>query len=306
MKDQGGSGAGKSGSVKFQALLISVMVHLIVLSVFLVVRFSKAGDFSKRAIPMAQVTAVKKLTQAQTVISKPKIKRPLEDISTKRISKPVLENPDFETAKPKSIELQELTKSSTAERVSLAEDSGVHHSVEFFGASTDSRKICYLVDSSGSMKGIFSRVQKELKDSIGTLLADQYFCIIFFGDERLSEFGGGKLIRATEDAKSGAYDFIDSTQPFGQTNAMAALERALQIRDGGGAGPSVIYFLTDGFELSTDIREFSQKTSVLLKRFAPRTKINTIGFWPAESDRRMLEIVAQKSGGQAVFIADEK
>ena len=80
----------------------------------------------------------------------------------------------------------------------------------------------------------------------------------------------------------------------------------MQIRDIGGEPPSVIYFLTDGFELGTDRQKFSQKIRTLLQRYAAETKINTIGFWPAESDREMLEIVADQSGGEAIIITDTK
>jgi len=177
--------------------------------------------------------------------------------------------------------------------------------VEFFGSWTDQRKVCYLVDCSGSMQGMFGRVQRKLKDSIKGLQPDQYFYIIFFGGDRLFEFGDGELLRARRQAKSAAYDFIDSVRPAGQTNAIAALERAVQIRDSRGAGPSVVYFLTDGFELTTeDEQRFSQKISNLLKRFAPRPRINTIGFWSAGSDRKMLETMAKQSGGEFVFVED--
>jgi Mg-chelatase subunit ChlD len=155
------------------------------------------------------------------------------------------------------------------------------------------------------MRGILGGVRKKLAESIKSLQPDQYFYIIFFGGDRLLEFGDGRPVRATERAKSTAYDFIDSVRPAGQTNAMAALERAVQIRDDSGFSPSVIYFLTDGFELTTeDAQEFSQKVASLLKRFAPATRINTIGFWPQSDDRRMLETIARQSGGEFVFVRD--
>ena len=139
--------------------------------------------------------------------------------------------------------------------------------VEFFGSWTDRRKVCYLVDCSGSMQGIFGRVRKKLKESIANLQPDQYFYIIFFSSN-LSESGEGHLLRATEPAKSAAYDFIDSIRPAGQTNALAALERAVQIRDSSNISPSVVYFLTDGFELTTeDAQRLPQKTANLLRRF---------------------------------------
>ena len=188
---------------------------------------------------------------------------------------------------------------------SFAESGILPKGVEFFGSWTDQRKVCYLVDCSGSMQGIFGRVRKKLKESIGNLQPDQYFYIIFFGSEKLFEFGNGRLLRATREAKSAACEFIDSARPAGRTNALVAMERAVKVRDESGHSPAVIYFLTDGFELTTkDVPRFSQKIVNLLKRFAPATKINTIGFWPQSQDRRMLETIARQSGGEFILVTD--
>ena len=117
--------------------------------------------------------------------------------------------------------------------------------------------------------------------------------------------GNGKLIRATHKNKSAACEFIDSIAPAGQTNAAKALKRAAQVRDSKGQSPSLIYFLTDGFELTIkDQSSFSRKIETLLRRSAPRTKINTIGFWPQDDDRKMLETIAKQSNGRATFITE--
>jgi Mg-chelatase subunit ChlD len=155
------------------------------------------------------------------------------------------------------------------------------------------------------MHGIFGGVRKKLKESIGDLQPDQYFYIIFFGGDKLFEFGNGRLLRAAQKAKSAAYDFVDAIRPAGRTNALAALERAMQIRDEKGVSPSVVYLLTDGFELATgDEHRFSRKIADLQKRFAPTTRINTIGFWPQNGDRKLLEAIARQSGGKFVFVTD--
>jgi hypothetical protein len=135
------------------------------------------------------------------------------------------------------------------------------------------------------------------------LQPDQYFCIIFFGGDRLFEFSDGRLLRATQKTKSAAYAFIDSIQPKGQTNALGALERSVRIRDSQGGTPSIIYFLTDGFELAAeDACRFSQKIANLQKLFAPTARINTIGFWTQGDDREMLQAIARQSGGEFVFV----
>jgi Mg-chelatase subunit ChlD len=196
--------------------------------------------------------------------------------------------------------------SSVGRGGSAASGVSLPNRVEFFGSWTEERKVCYAVDSSGSMRGMFRRVRENLKKSIEALQPDQYFYIIFFGGKELLELGSGRLLRATPKAKSAAYDFIDSVQPAGQTNALAALERAVQIRDSSGNSPAVIYFLTDGFELTTEnTRRFSQRISNLLRKSSPKTKINAIGFWPTKGDRKTLEAIATQSGGEFVLVCDD-
>jgi len=155
------------------------------------------------------------------------------------------------------------------------------------------------------MRGMFGRVRRELTESIDKLWADQYFYIIFFGGGKIYETGGGKLVRATEKAKRQAYDLIKSVRPGGQTNAMAALKRAMQTRDEQWQAATVVYFLTDGFELTGEAAEdFLRQMLKMQKQFAPSTRINTIGFWPQSDDRSLLERLARQSGGESVFVGD--
>ncbi len=299
--------SGRGGSVSFWAWMVSIAVHLIVLTAFGVVKFSQSQTGGKqRPTPMAKVSRIKKLIQANPVIPKPKIKKSVKGQFARKTSGLLLASQIFDTAKPNSQNWVDLAKPAASQRASsLAGSRILPHKIEFFGSFAEQRKVCYLVDCSGSMQGIFGRVRKKLKESIAGLQPDQYFYIIFFGGDRLFEYGDGRLLRATEQAKSAAYEFIDSIQPAGQTNALAAMERAVQIRDGKAQKPSVVYFLTDGFELTgEDEQRFSQKIANLLARFAPTTRINTIGFWPQSDDRKMLKKIARQSSGEFVFITD--
>jgi hypothetical protein len=287
--------------------MASIIVHLIVLTAFGFTKFSQTqAQARQRPAPTTKVNQIKKFMEAAPVIPKPKVKKPAKSRLTKKTDRLLPANRIFGTAKPSSPDWPNPAKPSTSQNVfSLSSSTNLPHRIEFFGSFTDQRKICYIVDCSGSMQGVFGQVRKKLKDSIASLLPDQYFYIIFFSGNRLFEFGNGYLVRAAEETKSSAYDFIDLVQPAGQTNALAALKRAVQIRDDRGFSPSVVYFLTDGFELTTeDEHRFSQKIANLLARFAPTTRINTIGFWPQSDDRKMLETIARQSGGESVFITD--
>jgi len=296
---------GRRGSVTFWAWMASITVHIIALTAFGFVKFSQAqAGARQRPTPMAKVSQIQKLIEAAPVIPKPKVKRYAQERFTRKTDRLLPVNRIFSTAKPGTQGWLNPAKLSASQSVfSLASSADLPKGIEFFGSFTDQRKLCYLVDCSGSMQGIFGQVRKKLKDSIASLQPDQYFYIIFFGGNRLLEFGNGYLVRAAEQAKHSAYDFIDLVKPAGQTNALAALERAVHIRDGRGQSPSIVYFLTDGFELTTeDEQGFSRRIANLLKRFAPTTRINTIGFWPESDDRKMLETIAKQSGGESVFI----
>jgi hypothetical protein len=289
--------------------MVSIAVHLVVLMLFGVVKVSQSKTSVEGVPPAAMMSRIRQITESAPLIPKPKMKRvvraAISDRFTNRPKELLPVSRIFRAGKPGLQDWPSLVNNSVTQgRVSVG---GVNlpEGVEFFGSFTDRRKVCYVVDCSGSMRGMFGRVRKELADSIRGLQPDYYFYIIFFGGGKLMEFGDGRLLRATERSKSAACVFIESVEPAGQTNALAALERAVQIRDDSEKSPSIIYFLTDGFELTTNkAAVFPQRTANLLMRFAPMTKINTIGFWSQSEDREMLRAIAGLSGGECVFIGD--
>jgi hypothetical protein len=286
--------------------MISIAVHLIVLTAFGFVTFSQSeAQLAQGSAPTAKVNRIKELAQSAPVIPKPKVKRSVKDLFVEKKARLLSKNPVLGPAESRLRDWSNLAKpSALGSGFSLPSTDDFAHEIEFFGSFTDERKVCYLVDCSGSMRGLFGQVRAKLAESIAQMQPDQYFCIIFFGGDRLFEFGNGRLVRATEQAKSAAYEFIDSVRPAGHTNALKALERAVQVRDRAGAGPAVIYFLSDGFELTTENQQrFSQRGANLLVRFAPSTRINTIGFCPLEEDRKALKIIAEQSGGEFVFVS---
>jgi hypothetical protein len=303
----------RRGSVTFWAWGVSITVHLAVLTIFGVVSFphSQAAD-EQRPAPTAKISRVEKFIQAAPVIPKPRVKRLVrENITerggTKAPERLVSPNPAFNTPKPVTQNFSNSFSSTPSVEMEWSSLDSVNlpSETELFGSRTEERKVCYVVDSSGSMQGIFGWVQDNLKKSIEALQPDEYFCVIVFGGDRILESGSGRLVRATEQAKKEAYGFIDSIRPAGTTNAMAAMERAVKVRDSSGAGPGLIYFLTDGFELGDqDASRFGDRISVMLRSFAPKMKVNTIGFWPEKQDRRLLEAIARESGGESILITD--
>ncbi len=298
----------RKGSVMFWGWIASLLLHLVILSVFGVVKFSRAKATEKKTDSVTATATIKKiqeLIKTSPVIPKPKVYKTTTYRLSSRTNKIAFDNQLFD-APTSSYSTPDFSKAEMSTAGFSKDYDFAHRNVEFFGNRTQGRRICYVVDCSGSMRGMFSRVQRKLKDSIGKLQADHYFYIIFFGGDKLREFRYGKLVRAGSKAKTAAFSFIDSVQPYGKTDAMAALERAVMIRDNKGICPSVIYFLTDGFELTTDKEQpFLETITQMLNTFAPQTKINTIAFWAQADDKRILEIIAQQSGGKFVPVKDQ-
>jgi hypothetical protein len=154
------------------------------------------------------------------------------------------------------------------------------------------------------MRGLFGQVKREMIQSIQDLQADKYFGIVFFGNDRVVKFAGGRLVRASSEAKAAAVDFIRSTEVAGRTNALAGFDSAVRMRNEIGKGPDVILFLSDGFELSdSDAYQFRQGVIELQRRYLGGCRVNTIGFWPSEGDRRLLESIAYNSGGEFTCVS---
>lgn len=299
--------------IKLYALGVSVFAHIVGLSVFAAVKITQSPPVRLQTTTVVSISQAAKLADRQAVTPKPKVSpvdsksfqgRPIvkADVKGTQVNaRPVFDLPK-EDYHRQTEEVKQLIESQASAATSGGELAG---NIEFFDSPAQGRRICYVVDCSGSMRGLWKRVQEELVDSIGKLQQDYYFCVIVFGGGSILESGGGKMVRATEQAKKEAYSFIGSIQPRGMTNATAALERAIMIKDRAGVGASAIYFLTDGFELSEqDGSRFAHKVATMHRSFAPKTQINTIGFWCGEQDGRVLETIAKESGGKFVMVGN--
>ena len=273
---------------------ISICLHLVAIVIFSRLGLSQSPkSLAINQTPETKISRVKEIIDSVLIIPRPKISKAIGTHTSVKLNVPV--NPTNFQPAPKPAALAKLASAGTA--TTLPADSFTS-SVEFFGSKSYHRKICYIVDASGSMQGIFSSVRQNLKHSIENLQPDQYFHIIFFGSGTLLHFDGSQLVRATQKNKTAAYTFIDGVIPGGTTNAMAALTGAMRLRDGLDKSPEVIYFLTDGFELSDQQSgEFLYQLLNLRKNLASETEINTIAFWAQPGDCRLLSNIAQKCNG---------
>jgi len=295
------------GRYKLWAAVASIVFHIIVLSVLAAARlYPESTQAAPGLSEQACLAKVRSIMQSSPVTPKPNVRHVK---GTRFISRqPNLPTEDESVSLEIRAAGNEPVFPAPGGYADLAwsQQNSAQQEVKFFSSGAYCKRICYLVDCSGSMKGSLEQVTDELAKSIAALGPDQYFGIVFFGDNRVLRFAGGKLIRASQDSKTRALAFIKTAEAAGRTNALAGFTRAFEMRDDTGAGPEVIMFLTDGFELSQDdAYRFRQNIIDLCSRYPGRCIINTIGFWPSRSDRRLLESIAGISGGQFICVGGQ-
>lgn len=275
------------------------MLHAAALAVFTSVRLSDRLSTDASEPPSISMQMIETAMAQPAPIPKPKVE-------------PVVKPEPREEPKPESepeplIAEETPVIEPTAEPVAAAEPApqapmATANEVEFFGQKSIVQRICYVVDCSGSMYGQMYRVKDQLKQSIMKLNPPQAFCVLFFMDGReVLMTGSGQLASATVGAKSQAFELIGKVKPGGSTDAINALECAMQLRDEDRHGPEVIYFLTDGFDLDDNGSQlFIEKVDHLRNSLAPTVVVHTIGFWPQDRDRQMLKTLAQNTGGEFI------
>ena len=264
----------RKADITVWAWVVSITVHLCVLGAFGAVKLSGLNSEQVQNTQVsAKIKAFAGIINTEMPIPKPKVREFLkkEPVEKKQSEKIARNTDNSQTSKDFS-DLISQTKSDISLDKMLPSGAA-----EFFGGAVVEKKICFVVDSSGSMKGVLGLVKKHLCGTIDSLGADQYFYIIFFGNQRLFELGDGRLMRASEENKKKAVDFINSIQEAGATDAIKAFERMLEIRDNSGNRPGLIYFLTDGFEIASEgDTNFESRLNDLISQLAPTAKINTI------------------------------
>ncbi|MHC4617913.1 MAG: hypothetical protein ACYTEQ_09190, partial [Planctomycetota bacterium] len=170
---EGGSAAGnqacgerlrRGASPKYLACGASIFVHLLVLAVFGAVKFSQlSGHTLEGRVPTAKLSRLKNYVSAAPRIAKPKVKSASVAPVAARASslapaRQILEVPKASLPHPGSWAGSAVSHAGLLS----AGSSDFSKRVEFFGSIAEERKVCYVVDCSGSMKGVFGRVRVRL------------------------------------------------------------------------------------------------------------------------------------------------
>ena len=285
---------------KVSAWAVSIIVHAAVLMILAFVQFSKG--FSQPAAlptPKASITQVDKVINKELVVPKPKVK------NASSINRPKRKNlfaSTNEISRNEATNVIAVSDKQDLETLFGNSSSNINNAIDFFGNKTYQRKICYVVDCSGSMLGLFRDVRINLTDSISSLRPDNFFNVIIFRGGQTIELSSDTLLRATTLNINKASDMIaKAPRPLGSPDAYGAIRKALSLKDPSGYKPDVIYFLTDGFDFSAESNaDFAVEVEEMRQQLSPTTRIHTVGFWTNRADAEMLKQIALKSQGKFV------
>ena len=107
------------------------------------------------------------------------------------------------------------------------------------------KDVTFVLDTSGSMAGNkLAQAKKALQFCVENLNDSDRFELIRFSTEAEPLFD--KLVKASEENRQRAADFIKGLKPIGGTAIEEALRKALELRPDRSDRPYVVIFLTDG------------------------------------------------------------
>jgi hypothetical protein len=161
----------------------------------------------------------------------------------------------------------------------------------FFGKQIEGRRICFVLDNSGSMQGgRLETVIEELNQSVASLRPDQQFYVIFYSDDVYPLFypqPAQRFVIPTPEVKEQLRLWLDSVELCYGDVVDEALAAAISIR------PDVVYFLSDG-------KIYSDRDLQQLLASGKPFPIHTfgVGLGNGTVSREKLQLVADANGGE--------
>jgi len=178
--------------------------------------------------------------------------------------------------------------------------------VDFYGIRTRSRRIAFVIDTSGSMafpmdgKGgkrepRYWRTKREINRTLRLLPRHVQFNIYLFAGE-VAPWARG-LVAATKEHTESAIAFLEQHKPYGGTNLFAAVLAGLQ------SGADTVFLLSDGEpSIGTPLLDPALIVEEMGSRNAHgRVVIHTVGL-SRDQNAALLVNLAHRSGGR--YVAD--
>ncbi len=164
--------------------------------------------------------------------------------------------------------------------------------VGYYGITTDSKRICFVVDTSGSMQGRrLARAKIELHGTIRRFTNEHAFNVIFYSHE--PRVWGERLVQASEATRDRAKTHIFAQTAGGGTNIFDSLMLALKDPD-----VDTVFLLTDGHAGLGAVLEPGAMRAAILKANTRGVAIHCVGL--GSHDRELLAGLARDNGGRYV------
>jgi hypothetical protein len=181
----------------------------------------------------------------------------------------------------------------------------------FYGISTRSKHLVFILDRSGSMEGQDAQggrkmdvAKKELIEAIRTLPDDATFNIIFYNSDY--DLWQKKMTTATPANRKKAIAWVEKVEHVGATNIFDALERAFQLAGRGTHDKAYGLLLDTVFLLSDGLPNRGRLIAVndILRSVADlnalkQVKIHAIGIG-RDHDARLMRGLAELTGGSYI------
>lgn len=174
--------------------------------------------------------------------------------------------------------------------------------VRFDALKIEEKSVVFVVDGSRWTKNKLKELVDELSYTVESMPADGQFAVMFFADDKVNAFAGGKLVPATDDNKEKLKDWLDDVELGNDPTPKPALTRAFE------AKPQAVVLITDGhFDdydgVAAHIESLNRDRKV---------HVHTVGFFATEKEDNsrsfatFMKRVAERNGGKFVVVyADE-
>jgi Ca-activated chloride channel family protein len=171
------------------------------------------------------------------------------------------------------------------------------------GKQVQTRDVCFVVDTSGSMAGAkIEQAKRALRYCVNSLNAGDRFQVVRFstGAEPLWE----QLTAVSPESTRKAMEFIDSFKALGGTDIQDALGKAMKIRTArqDSSRPYVVVFLTDG---QPTIGETNEDKLVAAAGGSEQTRIFSFGIGE-DINTHLLDRLAEKTGAFSTYVGSRE
>ncbi len=282
---------------------VSIVIHLLVALVFFLITDSnKHVAMGQKQAPTASIDEPIESLEIEPIIN---------DL---QIETPTLEQqamPDLPDLQAPSLDAISMPTPTQSDPMIASSQGSLNFSVpvnttyksfssQFANTNTNAKRICYVVDYSGSMVIAFEYVRKELQKTIQQLSPAHYFQMIFYTGGTPKTLPHDQMIRATQQNRVNTLNFLKTIQLASAGNqadaaqsVVAALKKAFNFKSPENQPPDLIYLITDG---EFDHKIVQQATRQLQQTSTRKIPINVIACGNKDNQSNLKRFALQNKG----------